>query len=48
MRYVLGSFGASLVPVVGWMPFRSIEQMPSLLVFIGFQAIPFIQPYKHN
>lgn len=37
-RYVLGSACATLVPVVGLMPIRSIEQMPSMAVFMGFQA----------
>lgn len=37
--YVLGSACATLVPVVGLMPIRSIEQMPSMAVFMGFQVL---------
>jgi len=37
--YVVGTYGATLVPVIGWAPFKSMEQMPSLLVFIVFQLI---------
>ncbi|CAJ1453245.1 unnamed protein product [Effrenium voratum] len=44
--YVLGSFGATLVPVVGWMPFRSIEQMPAMAVFLGFQVLELCDMYR--
>jgi len=37
--YVIGTAGATLVPVIGWTPLRSMEQMPSLLVFLVFQLL---------
>jgi len=37
--YVVGTVGATFVPVVGWTPLRSLEQMPSFLVFVTFQLM---------
>jgi len=37
--YVVGTAGATLVPVVGWTPLKSLEQMPSMAVFVGFQLL---------
>eukprot|EP00931_Biecheleriopsis_adriatica_P046113 TRINITY_DN26462_c0_g1_i1.p1 TRINITY_DN26462_c0_g1~~TRINITY_DN26462_c0_g1_i1.p1 ORF type:complete len:792 (-),score=157.27 TRINITY_DN26462_c0_g1_i1:124-2160(-) len=37
--YVIGTYAATTVPVIGWTPLRSMEQMPSLLVFIVFQLL---------
>eukprot|EP00928_Gymnodinium_smaydae_P024853 TRINITY_DN19994_c0_g1_i1.p1 TRINITY_DN19994_c0_g1~~TRINITY_DN19994_c0_g1_i1.p1 ORF type:complete len:825 (+),score=78.19 TRINITY_DN19994_c0_g1_i1:50-2524(+) len=37
--WIVGSLGASRVPVIGLAPFRSLEQMPSFLVFLGFQVL---------
>ena len=47
-RYVLGSACATLVPVVGWMPLRSIEQMPSMAVFMGFQVLELCDWYRRR
>ena len=37
--YVIGTFGAIHVPVVGWTPLKSLEQLPCLLVFLGLQVL---------
>eukprot|EP00934_Nitzschia_sp_Nitz4_P004414 Nitzschia sp. Nitz4//scaffold7_size249615//54853//57987//NITZ4_001153-RA/size249615-processed-gene-0.182-mRNA-1//-1//CDS//3329558370//4404//frame0 len=37
--YLVGTFLAIQIPVVGWTPIKSLEQMGPLLVFLGFQAI---------
>ncbi|CAE7473943.1 stt-3 [Symbiodinium natans] len=39
--YVIGTAGAVQIPVVGWQPLRSLEQMGPLLVFIGYQVLAF-------
>jgi dolichyl-diphosphooligosaccharide--protein glycosyltransferase len=44
--YVVGTFGAMYVPVIGWAPLRSLEQMPSLLVFLGFQVMEACDMYR--
>lgn len=37
--YVIGTAGATFVPVVGWTPLRSLEQIAPLLVFLTLQVI---------
>jgi len=37
--FVVGTAGACQVPVVGWQPLRSLEQMGPLLVCLGYQAL---------
>ena len=37
--YVLGTLGAVFVPVVGWAPLRSLEQLAPLAVFVGLQLL---------
>lgn len=37
--YVIGTSLATCVPVIGWAPFKAVEQMPTLLVFITFQLM---------
>jgi dolichyl-diphosphooligosaccharide--protein glycosyltransferase len=39
LYWIIGTVGACQVPVIGWTPLRSLEQMPSLLVFLGFQVM---------
>eukprot|EP00924_Labyrinthula_sp_SR-Ha-C_P005826 maker-scaffold_14-snap-gene-6.51-mRNA-1 protein AED:0.04 eAED:0.04 QI:0/0.33/0.42/1/0.66/0.57/7/762/737 len=41
--FVIGTAGAVRVPVVGWTPFRSLEQIGPLLVFLGFQVLELIE-----
>lgn len=36
--YVIGTMGAMRVPVIGWGPLRSMEQIAGLLVFIVIQV----------
>jgi len=37
--FVIGTAGAIQVPVVGWTPLRSLEQLGPLLVFFGYQVL---------
>merc|ERR1719162_1783321 len=37
--FVIGTAGAIQVPVVGWQPVRSLEQIGPLLVFLGYQVL---------
>jgi len=46
--YALGTALATLVPVVSWTPLRSIEQMPSLAVFLGFQVLELCDLYRRR
>lgn len=39
--FVIGTLGAIQIPVVGWQPLRSLEQLGPLLVFFGYQALAF-------
>ena len=48
--YVVGTLLAMQIPVVGWTPLKSLEQLGPCAVFIGFQLIEFVesQKRKHN
>jgi dolichyl-diphosphooligosaccharide--protein glycosyltransferase len=37
--YVLGTFGATSVPVVGWAPLKSLEQLAPCAVFVAYQTL---------
>ena len=37
--YAIGTFGATHVPVVGWTPLKSLEQVAPLAVFLGYQVL---------
>ena len=39
--YIVGTLLATRVPVVGWTPLKSLEQMGPLLAFLGLQLIEF-------
>mmetsp|Transcript_65338 Transcript_65338/g.156195 ORF Transcript_65338/g.156195 Transcript_65338/m.156195 type:complete len:896 (-) Transcript_65338:38-2725(-) len=39
--YIIGTYGATRIPVVGMTPLRSLEQMMPLLVFLGIQVLEF-------
>ena len=41
--YALGTTLAIQVPVVGWTPLKSLEQMGPLVAFVGFQLIEFCE-----
>lgn len=38
--YIIGTFGATHVPVVGMSPLKSLEQLGGLAVFAGYAADP--------
>jgi dolichyl-diphosphooligosaccharide--protein glycosyltransferase len=48
--FIIGTYGAMQVPVVGWQPLRSLEQMGPLLVFLGYQVLYFcdVMRRKHD
>ena len=35
--FIVGTFGAVQIPIVGWQPFQSLEQVSAVLVFLGLQ-----------
>jgi len=39
--YVIGTFGAIQIPVVGMQPLRSMEQLGPFGIFVGFQVLAF-------
>jgi dolichyl-diphosphooligosaccharide--protein glycosyltransferase len=41
--YVVGTYLAMQIPVVGWTPLKSIEQMGPLLAFVGMQLIEYCE-----
>jgi dolichyl-diphosphooligosaccharide--protein glycosyltransferase len=40
--YIVGSLGAIQIPVVGWAPFRSMEQLLPFSVFLAFQVLQLV------
>lgn len=46
--FVIGTFGATHVPVVGMSPFKSLEQLGPFLVFIIFQLLEFCYYYSQK
>jgi len=41
--FVIGTIGAIQVPVVGWNPLKSFEQLAALGVFLGFQILEYCE-----
>uniref|UniRef100_A0A7S4G4W8 dolichyl-diphosphooligosaccharide--protein glycotransferase n=1 Tax=Eutreptiella gymnastica TaxID=73025 RepID=A0A7S4G4W8_9EUGL len=39
--FIIGTLGATRIPVVGWTPLKSLEQMGPLAVFIGYQLLEY-------
>jgi len=46
--YAIGTAGATRVPVVGWSPLKSLEQLAPLAVFIGFQLLEFVEVQRRK
>merc|ERR1712151_638293 len=46
--YIVGTAGAIQVPVVGWQPLRSFEQIGPLLVFCGYQMLAVCDFYRRR
>eukprot|EP00927_Polykrikos_kofoidii_P068264 TRINITY_DN6361_c1_g1_i1.p1 TRINITY_DN6361_c1_g1~~TRINITY_DN6361_c1_g1_i1.p1 ORF type:complete len:828 (+),score=94.76 TRINITY_DN6361_c1_g1_i1:64-2547(+) len=46
--FLVGTYGAMAVPVIGWAPLRSLEQMPSLLVFVVLQVMHLCDLYRRK
>ena len=41
--YVVGTLGAMQIPVVGWRPLQSLEQLGGLVVFLAFQVLEYCE-----
>jgi len=39
--WIIGTAGAVQIPVIGWQPIRSLEQLGPFLVFLGYQVLAF-------
>mmetsp|Transcript_30081 Transcript_30081/g.65623 ORF Transcript_30081/g.65623 Transcript_30081/m.65623 type:complete len:884 (-) Transcript_30081:222-2873(-) len=46
--FVIGTFGAIQIPVVGLQPFRSMEQLGPLGVFLGYQVLAFCDARRRS
>jgi len=46
--YIVGTSLAIQVPVVGWAPLKSLEQLGPLAVFVGFQLLEFAERQKRK
>ncbi len=46
--YVFGTYGAMQVPVIGWTPLKSMEQLFALFVFFILQMVEFCQILKRR
>jgi len=46
--WIIGTVGAMQVPVIGMAPLRSLEQMPSLLTFLGYQFMEICDIYRRS
>lgn len=41
LYYIIGTAGAIQIPVIGWQPLKSLEQLSGLAVFLGFQILQY-------
>merc|ERR1712166_1433253 len=41
--YIIGTLGATRVPVVGWTPLKSLEQMMPMVVFACMQIVAYVE-----
>eukprot|EP00656_Telonema_subtile_P006557 TRINITY_DN13033_c0_g1_i1.p1 TRINITY_DN13033_c0_g1~~TRINITY_DN13033_c0_g1_i1.p1 ORF type:complete len:504 (-),score=122.63 TRINITY_DN13033_c0_g1_i1:59-1570(-) len=41
--YIIGTLGATRVPVVGWAPLKSLEQMMPMVVFACMQVVAYVE-----
>lgn len=39
--FIIGTFGATRVPVINYTPFKSLEQLAPFVLFLGFQLLEF-------
>ena len=46
--YVIGTVGAMQIPVVGWRPLQSLEQIGGLVVFLAFQILEFVEDKRRR
>ena len=46
--YVIGTVGAMQVPVVGWSPLKSTEQIAPLLVFCALQILEYVEVQRRK
>lgn len=46
--FLLGTAGATRVPVVGWRPFRDMEQLSAVVAFLGLNILGFVLRRWHR
>jgi len=46
--FIIGTSGAMRVPVVGWSPLRSLEQLAPLLAFVGIQGLEYCEVMRRK
>jgi len=46
--YIVGTLGAMQIPVIGYAPLRSLEQMPSVLVFLTLQVMQMCDLFRRR
>lgn len=46
--YIVGTAGAVQIPVVGWTPLRSLEQIGPLGVFLGYQVLAYCDAQRRK
>jgi len=46
--YIVGTAGAVQIPVVGWTPLRSLEQIGPLGVFLGYQVLAYCDAQRRG
>mmetsp|Transcript_73088 Transcript_73088/g.136594 ORF Transcript_73088/g.136594 Transcript_73088/m.136594 type:complete len:831 (-) Transcript_73088:81-2573(-) len=48
LYYIVGTYLAMRIPVIGWAPLRALEQMPSVLVFGTYQMMQLCDIYRER
>ena len=46
--YVIGTFGAMQIPVIGFRPLQSLEQLSGLVVFLAFQVLEYVENMRRR
>merc|ERR550514_2235572 len=48
LYYVIGTLGAIQIPVIGWQPLKSLEQLSGMAVFLGFQILQYCDHHRQK
>eukprot|EP00948_MAST-09A_sp_MAST-9A-sp1_P001614 g1614.t1 len=46
LHFLIGTYGAMCVPVINWVPLRSMEHIAMVLAFLGFQVLEVANYYR--